>query len=173
MTNREMSELFALMLLAYPNAEMFKGGIQKLGPTIKLWTASLSDVDYRTGEQAVVRVCNKCKFPPTIAEFREQADAILEEKRRKISAAETEIRSGAMLFGSLDAWYRALPQGLVRKAIEIMGGPGKLLETCEHNGKPFQVWRWTAFEEAFAEVSAGREALGGTVAIEKGGGADG
>lgn len=32
MTHKEMSEIFAVMLLAYPNAEVFKGGIAKLGP---------------------------------------------------------------------------------------------------------------------------------------------
>lgn len=37
MTHKEMSEIFAVMLLAYPNAEVFKGGIAKLGPTINLW----------------------------------------------------------------------------------------------------------------------------------------
>ena len=31
MTHKEMSEIFAVMLLAYPNAEVFKGGIAKLG----------------------------------------------------------------------------------------------------------------------------------------------
>lgn len=35
MTHKEMSEIFAVMLLAYPNAEVFKGGIAKLGPTTR------------------------------------------------------------------------------------------------------------------------------------------
>lgn len=42
MTKKEMTELFSVMLLAWPNAEMFKGGVAKLGPTIELWTACLS-----------------------------------------------------------------------------------------------------------------------------------
>ena len=33
MTHKEMSEIFAVMLLAYPNAEVFRGGIAKLGPS--------------------------------------------------------------------------------------------------------------------------------------------
>ena len=64
------------MLLAWPNAETFKGGIKKLAPTIRLWTASTMDVDYWTGQQAIIRLCKICKFPPTIAEFREQAKAV-------------------------------------------------------------------------------------------------
>lgn len=54
MTHKEMSEIFAVMLLAYPNAEVFKGGIAKLGPTINLWVTCLPEIDFWTGQQAVV-----------------------------------------------------------------------------------------------------------------------
>lgn len=50
MTRKEMTEIFSVMLLAWPNAEMFKGGVQKLGPTIELWTACLPDVDFWQGQ---------------------------------------------------------------------------------------------------------------------------
>ena len=53
-TTKEMTEIFSVMLLAWPNAEMFKGGVAKLGPTIELWTACLSDVDFWLGQQAVI-----------------------------------------------------------------------------------------------------------------------
>lgn len=76
MTKKEMTELFGVMLLAWPNAEMFKGGVAKLGPTIELWTACLTDVDFWLGQQAVIRLCRECKFPPSIAEFKEKADAV-------------------------------------------------------------------------------------------------
>ena len=56
MTHKEMSEIFAVMLLAYPNAEVFKGGIAKLGPTINLWVTCLPEIDFWTGQQAVVEV---------------------------------------------------------------------------------------------------------------------
>lgn len=55
MTHKEMSEIFAVMLLAYPNAEVFKGGIAKLGPTINLWVTCLPEIDFWTGQQAVVK----------------------------------------------------------------------------------------------------------------------
>ena len=45
MTHKEMSEIFAVMLLAYPNAEVFKGGIAKLGPTINLWVTCLPEIE--------------------------------------------------------------------------------------------------------------------------------
>ena len=76
MTNKEMTELFSVMLLAWPQAEMFKGGITKLGPTIELWTTCTRDIDFWTGQQAVVLLCKTSKFPPTIAEFRQQAEAV-------------------------------------------------------------------------------------------------
>ena len=72
MTQKEMTELFAIMLLAYPNAEIFKGGIQKLAPTIELWTRCLPEVDYWTGQHAVLKLCRECKYPPTIAAFKEK-----------------------------------------------------------------------------------------------------
>ena len=85
MTKKEMTELFSVMLLAWPNAEMFKGGVAKLGPTIELWTACLTDVDFWLGQQAVIRLCRECKFPPSIAEFKEKADAVKREIDSRIS----------------------------------------------------------------------------------------
>ena len=60
MTHKEMSEIFAVMLLAYPNAEVFKGGIAKLGPTINLWVTCLPEIDFWTGQQAVVKLVREC-----------------------------------------------------------------------------------------------------------------
>ena len=62
MTHKEMSEIFAVMLLAYPNAEVFKGGIAKLGPTINLWVTCLPEIDFWTGQQAVVKLVRECKI---------------------------------------------------------------------------------------------------------------
>ena len=79
MTHKEMSEIFAVMLLAYPNAEVFKGGIARLGPTINLWVTCLPEIDFWTGQQAVVKLVRECKFPPTIAEFKEKAEKVQAE----------------------------------------------------------------------------------------------
>ena len=87
MTRKEMSEIFAVMLLAYPNAEVFKGGIAKLGPTINLWVTCLPEIDFWTGQQAVVKLVRECKFPPTIAEFKEKAEAVQAEVRARIGRA--------------------------------------------------------------------------------------
>ena len=84
MTHKEMSEIFAVMLLAYPNAEVFKGGIAKLGPTINLWVTCLPEIDFWTGQQAVVKLVRECKFPPTIAEFKEKAEKVQAEVKARI-----------------------------------------------------------------------------------------
>ena len=111
MTGKEMTELFAIMLLAWPNAETFKGGIPKLAPTIKLWVSCTADVDFWTGQQAVVRLCQHCKFPPTIAEFREQVDNVNKDIKRLTDQAFQEIRSANTMYESLTAFYTELPRG--------------------------------------------------------------
>lgn len=159
MTNQEMTELFSIMLLAWPNAEMFKGGTSKLGPTIELWTTCTKDVDFWTGQQAVVMLCKSCKFPPTIAEFRQQADEVnarikncisrdwdslrfyLSKHRRKNNTPEILIRR----------WYEALPLGFARSAVDQMGGPNKLLD-----GECLNYW---AFDTAYRTVMRGKTAL--------------
>ena len=84
MTRAEVTEIFAVLMMAYPNAEMFKAPDKdslkaKLAPTITLWTTCLRDIDFWAAQQAVIRVCQTCKFPPTVAEMREAAGAVLHE----------------------------------------------------------------------------------------------
>ena len=69
MTRAEMTEIFAVLMLAYPNAEMFKAPssqalMEKLAPTITLWATCLADVDFWTGQQAGVRVCRDASSRP-------------------------------------------------------------------------------------------------------------
>lgn len=127
MTRAEVAQLFAVLVIAYPNAEMFKAPSQqalmeKLDPTIALWSTCLRDVDFWTGQHAVIKVCQSCKFPPTIAELREAAEAVTAETRQEISHAYLEARNAVRLFdGDLDAAYRAMP-ARARKTIDAMGG---------------------------------------------------
>lgn len=71
MTRAQMAELFGVMALAWPQAEMFRGGLDNLGPTITLWTKCTADVDFQLGQIAMFQLCQSSKFPPTIAEFRQ------------------------------------------------------------------------------------------------------
>lgn len=139
MTRAEMTEIFAVLMLAYPNAEMFKATSQqalmeKLAPTITLWATCLSDIDFWTGQQAAVRVCRVCKFPPTIAEFREQAEAVQRDTRAEIEQAYLSARDAFRLRGAAgngDELLEHLPVR-ARKVIAAMGGADAFLPPGGH-----------------------------------------
>lgn len=162
MTNKEMTELFSVMLLAWPNAEVFKGGISKLGPTIKLWTGCTADVDYWTGQQAVIRLCKSNKFPPTIAEFLEQVQGVQAKIKELTDKVFYSIRNAEMMYGSLTAYYDKLPEGcLDRRAVDIMGGVDALTLSHEHNGKTVYLWNYDGLAKACEEVIRGMPMLVG------------
>ena len=138
-TKKEMTEIFSVMLLAWPNAEMFKGGVAKLGPTIELWAACLSDVDFWTAQQAVIRLCRVCKFPPSIAEFKEQADTVNQDVQSRINLAWNEIKWSRVLDKSPEEWYQGLPPGSdIKAVVDALGGPKGLVS---EDGK-----RWNYYE---------------------------
>ena len=121
MTRAEVTEIFAVLMMAYPNAEMFKAPDKdslkaKLAPTITLWTTCL---------QAVIRVCQTCKFPPTIAEMREAAEAVLHEIKSEISNAYLMARSELQLARLAGRTKEQALEGMptrTQKVIEAMGG---------------------------------------------------
>ncbi len=167
MTNKEMSELFSVMMLAWPNAEMFKGGTAKLAPTIKLWTSCLPEIDFWTGQQVLIKLCRVCKFPPTIAEFKEQADVFDKEIKSAIDRIQNDIRNAEFFHGSLETWYAELPDGCTTKMVVArMGGPQELIETHTGNdGKKFSMWRWDRLETVYRTMLRERKTLpGGSVA---------
>lgn len=163
MTNKEMTELFAVMLLAWPNAETFKGGIAKLAPTIKLWTSCTTDVDFWTGQQAVIRLCQKCKFPPTIAEFREQVESVNRDIKALCDRTFQDIRHADVMYGSLDAFYKGLPDNsLTRMTIDVMGGLGALTSISKDcGGREYSMWNWRGIEDACESIIRRRPALVG------------
>ena len=128
MTRAEMTEIFAVLMLAYPNAEMFKAAnkqelTEKLAPTVTLWTTCLRDIDFWTAQQAAVRVCQTCKFPPTIAEMRDAAETVLRETKSEIECAYLWARNEVRLQDDLEEAYRLLP-ARSQKVIDAMGGMG-------------------------------------------------
>lgn len=156
MTRKEVTELFSVMLLAWPNAEMFKGGVQKLGPTIELWAKCLPDVDFWTGQQALIRLCQVCKFPPTIAEFREQVEgvnnSIKERTSLEWSLIRMELDMGKTPWQVFDELH---PESLSRLAMISMGGPEKIIQECG-------LLNYYGFEEAFRNAIRSQGALPGT-----------
>lgn len=136
MTRAEMTEIFALLMIAYPNAEMFRAQTQqslkeKLAPTITLWTACLREVDFWTAQKAVIRLCRACKFPPTIAEMLEAAQTVGQEVAQEIRCAYLQARSAVLLeCGDPEEAYSTLPTR-TRKVIDEMGG----MEAFLHPGE--------------------------------------
>ena len=133
-----MTELFSVMLLAWPNAEMFKGGVAKLGPTIELWTACLPEVDFWTGRQAVVRLCRTSPFPPSIAAFMRQAH---------IGLIWNEIRFSPLLDQSPEAWYQSLaPEGIVKAVVDALGGVERFAAGGEGS------WNYREFRDTYKKM---------------------
>jgi len=130
MTRAEVTEIFAVLMMAYPNAEMFKAPDKdslkaKLAPTITLWTTCLRDIDFWAAQQAVIRVCQTCKFPPTIAEMREAAETVLHEVKLEISNAYLMARSELQLARLAGRTKEQALEGMptrTQKVIEAMGG---------------------------------------------------
>ena len=130
MNRAEVTELFAILMLAYPNAETFKAPTQqalmeKLAPTITLWAACLKDVDARTGQEAIVKLCQTCKFPPTIAELREAVKTVRSETEGEIMGAFREARNAlntaAMAGLTAEQVLARLPKR-TQRVIAEMGG---------------------------------------------------
>ena len=166
MTQKEMTEIFGVLLLAYPNAEVFKGGIQKLAPTINLWCTCLSDVDFWTAQQAVIKLCRECKFPPTIAEFKEKADAVKSEVRQRIDQAWDFLRMPMKFQDAtpLEA-YNDAPD-MTKAAIDEMGGPDKLIITATHrlgdgSEKTYEMFNYDGFRDAYEQLLRRQSALPG------------
>nr|DAQ33680.1 MAG TPA: Loader and inhibitor of phage G40P [Caudoviricetes sp.] len=156
-TKKEMTEIFSVMLLAWPNAEMFKGGVAKLGPTIELWTDCLSDVDFWLGQQAVIRLCRECKFPPSIAEFKEKADNVQQEIRSRIDLEWNEIKFSRLLDKSPQEWYQRLPTNSdVKAVIDALGGMEKFATKGEGS------WNYYEFRDMYEKLM--RKEVPGAVA---------
>lgn len=154
MTNKEMTELFSIMLLAWPNAETFRGGIAKLGPTIRLWATCTADIDFWTGQQAMIRLVETSKFPPSIAEFKEQAKVV--EDRIKMASGRflDRMRLHRDLGKSaLDYYARLSTSDFDRAVIDRLGGTENLTIGDR--------WNIEGIEEACRAVIRSRPAVVG------------
>lgn len=165
MTKKEMTEIFSVMMLAWPNAEMFKGGIEKLAPTIELWAAGLSDVDFWTAQHAVLKLCRECKYPPTIADFRERISSVRCDIKSDIERAWSEIDILLCLGTPPEDILAELPHGLAKQALQSMGGPNALIIKDVHlygdgRTEPYTRYNRKDFETAALKILRDKPALG-------------
>ena len=149
MTRRETTEIFAALKIGYPRAEMFKGGMETLKPTVELWAATLHDVDFAMAQRALYRVLRECKFPPTIAEFRTAVEAEEADLRQKAKIAADGIRLHFALKKTLDDYKP--DSDVTRMAIERLGGIDRLFS----KGERYDVWHWSEFESAYRAAYLG------------------
>lgn len=129
MTRKEVTEIFSIMMLAWPNAEMFKGGLEKLTPTVILWAECLPDVDYEIGKRATIKLCKENTFPPSIAEFRNVVKEIEQEIDREADFWFSTLRTNSLRYDSLEQYYKNLSKNsLMKRIITEMGGPQALMK---------------------------------------------
>ncbi len=164
MTRKEMTEIFTIMSLAWPNAEMFKGGVERLGPTITLWTSCLPDVDFWTAQQAVVRLCRECKFPPTIAEFREQAETVHADIRNVIDQDWNFLTRHRFMGDGIEQYIKRLPDCQMKTVVTAMGG----VEALIIKDKRGQHLNFEGFRDAYTALIRNDPALYGGMKLALG-----
>lgn len=83
MDRKEFVEIMGAMV------EMYPGRFEKLGNlAMEMWFECLSDLEYGIARQAIVNHAKSSKFPPTVADIREQYRFIREEVHKKAVAIE-------------------------------------------------------------------------------------
>lgn len=127
MNRAEMTEIFAVMMLAWPNAEIFRAPSQreleeKLAPAITLWATCLEDIDAWTAQKAILRLCRTSKFPPSIAELREAAEGVSTEVRAEIRQCWEMYCQCRMLYGDDPGKLERLMGRRGVKTVQAMGG---------------------------------------------------
>lgn len=87
MTRKEVSELFGVMALAWPGAEIFRRQ-DDIPAAITLWTRCLSDVEAKAAQQGLMRLCRQSKWMPSVAELRSEALTVQADADAHREAAE-------------------------------------------------------------------------------------
>lgn len=87
MTKKDVSEVFYVWSLNWPAAEMFQGGQELLNARITLYANRLKDVDYWYGKQAASLAVDTRRFPPSIAEYRDDIETVMAEVRARCAIA--------------------------------------------------------------------------------------
>lgn len=136
----EMSELFALMMLAWPNAPMFQP--KQMEATVRLWTVCLPDMEFLTGQAAVIQLCRTRKFPPSIAEMGETEEGIRKGIEDEIHNAVLSLRNGRRYFSNTRP-------DRIEKAIARMGGEGRLWIPINEREAMFNI---EEFRDAYLQV---------------------
>ena len=75
MTAKEMSEVFAAIVMAWPSSEIAKLDKREMSLKISFWTQLFCDIESLYVKAAVMELARTSKFAPSISELRSEAEA--------------------------------------------------------------------------------------------------
>lgn len=99
MTRKEVTEIFSIIMVAWPNSKIFSDE-QKLKPAVETWAACTKDIDFWTAKKTIISLCQNNKYPPSINEFRERAAEINAKLAEDAKTLLDMIRIGFNLYGN-------------------------------------------------------------------------
>ena len=84
MIRDEVKKIIAKLTILYPHFTVGEtvGGLK---PT-DVWMEMIGDMDFDKADTAVKKCAQRCKFPPTIADIREEYEKIMSEEKQKEAA---------------------------------------------------------------------------------------
>jgi len=156
MTRKEIAEIFSLWSLNWPSAEMFQGGADLLNARITLYASRLQDVNYWYGRQGALVSIDTRKFPPTIAEYKEDIAAVVARSKRQVDFLFNQVINQIHFLAGAGKPVEIIlgempPVG--REIIDRMGG----WKAFAPDNEPF--YNRKGFEEAFLCLQAEKERL--------------
>ncbi|WP_409969583.1 replicative helicase loader/inhibitor [Bengtsoniella intestinalis] len=166
MTKLETSEIFSLMMIAWPNAEMFRGGLSKLDVTITLWHRCLGGTDRWIGQCVAYELCKTNKFPPTIAEFLEKCTELTQFHTYEVYRLLNQVKRGSYMYEDLQEFVNTLPtSSLLSQLIFAMGGASNLVKPAgdkqRWNLEAFEMAYWQTIKKTAPQLTAGTRAIEG------------
>ena len=73
--------------------EMYPGRFESIGNfAMEMWYEGLMDLDFETAKKAVINHIKTSKFPPTVADIRDQYISCKEKKKERLIALENVFR---------------------------------------------------------------------------------
>jgi len=144
MTKERATEVIGLFALTYPYAEIFKAADaedlkRKQAALIGVWTAALPDLEDWVAVLAANLCLRRCKYMPTVAEFKEAAEEIQRKFENEAHEAFIRARDAVACFPGKEEKMMGPRAWTV---IQAMGG----LDAFAPIGKSYDMYR---FQETY------------------------
>lgn len=137
MTEKQTVEIVTTICMSYPSFE--KLGADAIKGMVKIWAMLFADDDYSLVQLAVAKHISTNKWPPSVAEIREQMAQIAHPDLIPPDRAWALVQSASSTFGEFsgDKIMNKLPP-LIVQTINAMGGWYKLWELRGSTGRGFK-----------------------------------